>query len=126
MTSIKLVLLGVTLGGTMFRSEQAVNKNTIYLEGEITIYQVAELKQQIFAVINDTQELEINLAQVTEIDSAGIQLLMFIKKQRLIFGKPLALTEHSKVVLDLFELMNLVTYFNDPVVLIDSEENNNE
>ena len=110
----------------MFRSEQAVNKNTIYLEGEITIYQVAELKQQIFAVINDTQELEINLAQVTEIDSAGIQLLMFIKKQRLIFGKPLALTEHSKVVLDLFELMNLVTYFNDPVVLIDSEENNNE
>ena len=126
MTSIKLVLLGVTLGGTMFRSEQAVNKNTIYLEGEITIYQVAELKQQIFAVINDTQELEINLAQVTEIDSAGIQLLMFIKKQRLIFGKPLALTEHSKVVLDLFELMDLVTYFNDPVVLIDSEENNNE
>ena len=49
------------------------------ITGEMTIYTAAEQKGQLLAYINSAQELEINLSQVTELDSAGTQLLIMAK-----------------------------------------------
>ncbi len=101
----------------MLRIEEK-NQNCIaYIEGEMTIYNAAELKDRLMPLQDGWQELEINLAKVTEIDSAGIQLLMLLKKERAEHQLSLSLTDHSNTVLDVFELMDLVSYFNDPVVL---------
>lgn len=83
----------------------------------MTIYNASELKENFFPLLTDSRELEINLANVTEIDSAGVQLLMLARKDRAERDQVLKLTKHSSEVLDVFELMDLLTYFKDPVVL---------
>ncbi len=93
----------------MSQETQAV----LSIEGELTIFRAAELKSQICA----PTVTEINLAGVSEFDSAGLQLLMLAKKMALAQGRPLRLVEHSQAVLDVFELLQVAGYFGDPVVM---------
>lgn len=83
------------------------------IEGELTIFRAAELKSQVC----DPAVTEINLAGVSEFDSAGLQLLMLAKKMALAQGRPLRLVEHSQAVLEVFELLQVAGYFGDPVVM---------
>ena len=100
------------------------NKCIASVEGEMTIYTSAELKEKLVPALADKRPLEINLARVTEIDSAGVQLLMLAKKECLASEHKMTLTEHSSAVVEVFELMDLVSYFNDPVVLSGSQAGN--
>ncbi len=84
------------------------------IEGEFTIFRAAELKQTLFV---EPPITEIDLSAVTELDSAGLQLLMLAKKTALAQGRELRLTGHSEAVIDVFELLNVSGYFGDPVVM---------
>lgn len=101
----------------MLRVEQLKRKCRAHIDGEMTIYNAAALREKLLEAIADPRELEINLSAVTEIDTAGAQLLVLVKKERARHGKAVTLTGHSACVLDGFELLGLVGYFNDPVVL---------
>ena len=87
------------------------------LEGEVTIYQAEQLKQDLLASLEKTQVLEINLAGVTDLDTAGVQLLMLLKETARARNKELRLTAHSEAVVDVFELINLIPYFGDPLLI---------
>lgn len=87
------------------------------LEGEMTIYSAAARKTDLLAFLDSADELEINLAEVSEIDTAGLQLLVLIKQEAKRAGKKLHFSLHSKAVLELLELANLVALFGDPIVL---------
>lgn len=53
---------------------------TIIIEGELTIYQVSLAKQEMFTEHEKyTSKIAVDLQQVTEIDTAGVQLLLFAK-----------------------------------------------
>lgn len=101
----------------MFRMEQQKRKCRAWIEGEMTIYNALSLKEQLLSALDEERSLEIDLSQVTEIDCAGIQLLILAKKERAHSGKALTLTNHSSAVLDAFELLGLVGWFSDPVVM---------
>lgn len=101
----------------MLRIKEQKRKCCAHVEGEMTIYNAAELKQELMPLLHDKRALELNLAEVSEIDSAGVQLLMLAKRARAEQEQEVTLTDHSSAVLDVFELMDLVSYFNDPVVL---------
>lgn len=88
--------------------------HTLRIEGELTIFRATELKPVLFA---DPPATEIDLSGVTEMDSAGLQLLMLAKKTALAQGRELHLTGHSEAVVDVFELLNVAAYFGDPVVM---------
>lgn len=88
--------------------------HTLRIEGELTIFRAAELKPLLFA---EPPATEIDLSAVTEIDSAGLQLLMLAKKTALAQGRELHLTGHSEAVVDVFELLNVAAYFGDPMVM---------
>ena len=96
----------------------------LYIEpqGEMTIDHAATIKEQLHAVFTAQQDVEINLSKVTEIDSAGIQLLLLIKREVSSAGHELRLTAHSRAVIELYELYNLTAYFGDPVLIVDSSE----
>lgn len=84
------------------------------IEGELTIFRAAELKP----LLLETPELtEIDLSAVTELDTAGVQLLMLAKKTALSKGRDLHLTGHSPAVMDVFELLNVAAYFGDQMVM---------
>ncbi len=87
------------------------------LEGEMTIYNAMALKEALLPLLDEPRELAIKLTGVTEIDSAGVQLLMMMKRERAARDLPMTLSDHSREVLDAFELMDLVGFFNDPIVL---------
>ncbi len=87
------------------------------IDGEMTIYRADELKRALFAAIGESPTLEIDLSDVTEIDTAGVQLLMLARKVAEVRGCVLRLTAHSAAVVEAFELLNLAAYFGDPIVI---------
>ena len=92
-------------------------REAIRIEGEMTIYRAAELKPVLLAPLNDNSPVAVDLSGVAEIDSAGIQLLMLMKKTALERGGMLSFTGHSPAVIEAIELLNLAGFFGDPIVL---------
>jgi anti-sigma B factor antagonist len=87
------------------------------LEGEMTIYRAAELKEILLPHIDHASVIEIDLSQVSEIDSAGLQLLIAAKLEAMIRDKQLHFVGHSKPVLELLDLCDLGGFFGDQVVI---------
>ncbi|AGX86457.1 STAS domain-containing protein [Candidatus Symbiobacter mobilis] len=88
--------------------------NVLRIEGELTIYRAMELKT---ALLPNPPLTEIDLSGVTEIDTAGVQLLMLAKKTALAEHRKLRLMGHSPPVLEVFELLNIAAYFGDHLVM---------
>ncbi len=91
-----------------------MSQNILKIEGELTIFRAMELKPVILAT---PPVDEIDLSGVTDLDTAGVQLLMLAKKTALAQQHDLALTGHSPAVLDVFELLNVAGYFGDHLVM---------
>lgn len=87
------------------------------IEGGMTIYEAAELKSSLLKSLESCAELEVSLAGVTEMDSAGFQLLYLLKRESLASGKTLSFVEHSGAVLDVLDLFNMASFFGDPLLI---------
>ncbi len=90
----------------------------IVIAGELTIYTVMELKDELLTGLSATEELELDLAEVGEIDGAGLQLLVMIKQRAAVLGKVLKFTGHSPVVVELLDLSGLAGFFGDPLLIV--------
>jgi anti-sigma B factor antagonist len=95
---------------------------TLAIEGELTIYSAAEQKPRLLAFLASADELEINLAEVSEIDTAGLQLLILLKREAAQAGKSLSFVMHSNAVLETLDLVNLIGAFGDQVMLTQARE----
>ena len=62
-------------------------------------------------------ELELDLMQVGEIDTAGLQLLILLKKEAQRTGKRLAIVAHSQAVRAVIDFCNLAAELGDPLVI---------
>lgn len=87
------------------------------VEGEMTIFRAAELKAAMLPEIERAQEIEIDLSHVTEIDSAGLQLMVAAKLEAILRGKELHFTGHSKPVMEMLDLCDLGGFFGDQIVI---------
>ena len=85
--------------------------------GEMTIFKTAELKQQILPIINEHAQIEIDLSQVTEIDGAGMMLMISIKQEAWRQDKALRYVGHSAAVTEAVDICNLANFFGDPIVI---------
>ena len=85
--------------------------------GEMTIYSAAELKPALLQALEQSDEIEIDLADISEMDTSGVQLLMLMKREASAAGKALKLVGHSPAVLEIFELLGLGNWFGDPQLL---------
>lgn len=86
-------------------------------EGEWTIFRAAELKPELLNALGGGGELEIDLANVTEFDSAGFQLLVLAKQEAARRGKTLRLLNHSEPVREVLGLYHMEAWFGDPIVI---------
>ncbi|MCQ8179900.1 STAS domain-containing protein [Methylomonas sp. SURF-1] len=89
----------------------------LVIDGEVSIYNVSELKQALSNYLDTVKEMQIDLAGVAEIDGAGVQLLMFLKQEAAAKRVELSLARHSEAVVEVLELLNLSTHFGDPIVI---------
>jgi anti-sigma B factor antagonist len=89
----------------------------LVLEGDFTIYQAPENKQNLLETLEQTKVLELDLSKVGEIDSAGLQVLLLVKRESLAVGKELHIIAHSPAVQEVLEFLNVASYFGDPLVI---------
>ena len=87
------------------------------LSGDLTIYHALEQKQLMLDALAATDELELNLSQVGEIDTAGLQLLILLKKEAQKAGKRVRIVAHSQAVSSVIDFCNMAAEFGDPVVI---------
>lgn len=79
----------------------------IALGGELTIYTAAELRDRLVAVVPRAERIELDTAAVSEIDTAGLQVLLSVKRHCEGEGKSLVCAEHSDSVRECIELLRL-------------------
>lgn len=61
--------------------KKSKDTSTLIFEGDFTIYYVTQVKDEIFADYEKlADKIALNLEGVTELDTAGVQLLLFMKK----------------------------------------------
>lgn len=83
----------------------------------MTIYRAASLKEELMALLEKGPQLAIDLSRVSELDTAGLQLLIMAKNEAVARGGELQLQGHSPAVLNVLDLCNMANFFGDPVVL---------
>ena len=85
------------------------------LEGEVTKRMVGELREAIFPAITSDlaieTEIEIDLSRVSEIDFAGLLLMLEIKLTARARGKAIRFIEHSKPTAEIMKLSGLADFF---------------
>lgn len=89
----------------------------LMIPGDMTIYEAEELQAKFSEVVDMNKSVSVNMANVAEMDSAGLQLMVSLKKTLDDKGKTLVFQNHSRAVIDLLDLMDMTTYFGDPIVL---------
>ena len=82
------------------------------IDEDMTIYAIDALKQGISEEIDSYNRFELNLADVEEIDSAGIQLLLAFRSELIQKKKEFKLTAMSDAVAKLIETYGISDSLN--------------
>lgn len=95
----------------------------LMVDGEMNIYNAHEVKDQLIGAVRASGVLELDLSHVSEIDTAGLQLLLLAKQESVRLQKALHITAHSDAVRELIDFYNVAAFFGDPmVILADNKE----
>lgn len=80
---------------------------TIIVSRNLNIYEAQSLKDELLDLPARATAIELNLSQVIEIDTSGIQLLLLAQRESGKQGKTLRLAICSPAVQEIIELYNL-------------------
>ena len=89
----------------------------VVARGGMTIYEAVAQKAALMKALDGHEEVEVDLSGVTEMDTAGLQILVLAKREALRTGKALRLVGHSPACLEVLDHYGLAGYFGDPLVL---------
>ncbi len=82
------------------------------IEGEMTIFNAVDLKKDLMDSLNECSEMEMDLSQVNEMDTTGLQLLILTKRESAALNKGFKIMSCSPATMNVLELFNLKEYFN--------------
>jgi anti-sigma B factor antagonist len=91
--------------------------HTLLVRDNLTIYNAAEQKKLLLSAMAVTETLELDLSPVNEIDTAGVQVLILLKRESGRCGHGLRIVAHSPAVCEALEFFNLAAFFGDPLVI---------
>lgn len=98
------------------------SNNRLVIVEDMTIYNALDQKKRLVAALDGADGLELDLSQVAEIDSAGLQLLILTKREAARLGKQMSIVAHSPAVRQMLDFCNLAAFFGDPVVITAHEQ----
>ncbi len=87
------------------------------IQDEMTIYTAMQLKNELLEHLAACHEMDVSLEHVTEMDSAGLQILLMMHKDAKEHNKTIHFSKHSAAVIDVIETLNLAAHFGDPIVM---------
>ncbi len=92
--------------------KKSKDTSTLVLEGDLTIYYVTQIKDELFADYEKlADKIALDLGAVGEIDTAGVQLLLFAKKFFASVHRPLFITKSNESVDSVLTALDLNTQF---------------
>lgn len=89
----------------------------LQMEGELTIYHGQEIRDGLIDHLAANDEIEVDLGGVSEMDTAGFQLLLAAKREGTRLGKVVRFVSHSQAALELIDLYNMAAQFGDPLLI---------
>ncbi len=93
------------------------NQHTLRLWGDLTIYHAAEARSRLGEELARDPELEVDLSGIEELDTSGVQVLLWLKAEARAQGQSLPFTSHSPAVLEVFDQLNLAAAFGDTLLI---------
>jgi ABC-type transporter Mla MlaB component len=84
----------------------------------MTIFQVAEQKETLQRALEGNEALEIDLSRVTELDTAGVQLMLVAQGEAAALGRSLQWGGHSHAVLRTLRRLSLESELGETVSII--------
>ncbi len=81
--------------------------------GELSIYDAEAAMGELLPYFDDYKNFELDLSDISEFDSAGVQILLLGKKEASLANKPLVITKMSASVEELLELYRLRSLFQE-------------
>lgn len=92
--------------------KKSKDTSTLIFEGELTIYNVSQLKDELFADYDKlADKIALDLQAVSEIDTAGVQLLLFAKKFFTSIHKPIFITKSNESVESVLTALDVDSQF---------------
>lgn len=91
-------------------------------QGEMTIYTAQENKSLLMDALVQHADVQVDLSQVNEIDTAGLQLLILAKREASRLAHSVTFTDHSAAVLDVIQLLDVAGLLGDPLVIPHGED----
>ena len=91
------------------RIENDEHKTSLYIDGELTIYTAQEYRQSIIAGFDTNKNLEVDLTEVEEIDTSGLQILSAMSKELAENGNEMKIIAASNVANDAIQASHLMT-----------------
>ena len=83
----------------------------VVIEGEMTIWRAAELKQALLEPLDRAGPVEVDLSRVSEVDTAGVQLLMFARLTADARCRRFRVVRQSEAVTAVLALLRLAAFF---------------
>ncbi|MGI4859151.1 MAG: STAS domain-containing protein [Janthinobacterium lividum] len=105
------------------RSPAATPPRRLSIDGEMTIYRAAELKELIARTFHgdaagdlpsapgSNRDVDLDLSEVSELDAAGLQLLLLFNRRACMHNRRLRLVAPSAAVRDALALVHLTRAF---------------
>ena len=94
------------------RPEHPSDDDRLILAGELTIYTVAETLTRLRAHLGEHSSCDLDLCGISELDGAGIQLLLWLRETARLRGIALRLIAHGSVVDEVLGLLQLGALFD--------------
>lgn len=96
---------------------------TLTLEGDLTIYEASLHKAMLQAALEQAgaEGLELDLSQVSEIDTAGLQVLLLAQRESQRLLRPLIITGANAAVQETISFCHLQDFFASSFVQCDAE-----
>jgi anti-sigma B factor antagonist len=94
------------------------NVEQLAITGELCVFHAAEIKPRLLDFLEPGKIYDVDLSSISEVDTAGVQLLLLAKREAARVGCQLNFLSHSTPVLELMELFQLSRDFGDPVLLL--------
>lgn len=92
--------------------KKSKDTSTLIFDGELTIYNVSQLKDELFADYeNLAEKIALDLQAVSDIDTAGVQLLLFAKKFFANIHKTVFITKSNESVESVLAALDVNTQF---------------
>jgi len=93
--------------------KKSKDTSTLILEGDLTIYYVTQIKDEIFADYEKlADKVALDLEAVTEIDTAGVQLLLFAKQFFATVHRSVFITKSNESVEAVLNVLDVNTLFS--------------